>query len=172
MKHLQKFNEMAIRIRKKEAKKSKKTDPHYILKYNYMIGDANGDTSEKVKISKDNPFLERYYKLLNSLKPTQGTWGIILDRETIYKTYEENQITKDDYYFLMRIMFEEYEEEEDMESPNPKEPKFKVDKKDKEYANEFFEGVRSETEYSFLVFEGLSLKYVDENGEKHDADVD
>jgi hypothetical protein len=72
----------------------------------------------------------------------------------------------------MRIMFEEYEEEEDMESPNPKEPKFKVDKKDKEYANEFFEGVRSETEYSFLVFEGLSLKYVDENGEKHDADVD
>lgn len=162
---------MAIKIRSKGVKKSKKIDPYYILKYNYIIGDANGNTSEKLEISKDNPFLERYYKLLNSLKPTKGTWGIILNSETIYKVYEENQITKDDYYFLMRMMFEGYEEE-DMESPNPKEPKFKVSRKDEDFANEFFDGVRAETEYSFLVFDGLSLKYVDENGEKHKVDVD
>ena len=39
-------------------------------------------------------------------------------------------------------------------------------------SNEFYDGVRAETDYSFLVFERLDLKYVDEFGVKHKAIVE
>ena len=65
--------------------------------------------------------------------------------------------------FLNRLAFPEYlDEEEDEESINY----FKTDEENN-WADEFVEGVRSETEYSFLVFQGIELKYVDENGKKH-----
>ena len=72
---------------------------------------------------------------------------------------EEKQITKEDYDFLNRLMFEEYELEEDNT--------FIVEKKDEKFADGFFYGVRGETEWSFLVFEGIDLFYYDENGVKH-----
>lgn len=59
----------------KEKKQKKASTPYYSLTYKYMIGDANGETSETVEVSKDNPFLERYVKLLRSLKPLSDTWG-------------------------------------------------------------------------------------------------
>jgi hypothetical protein len=37
--------------------------------------------------------------------------------------------------------------------------------------SEFFEGVRSDTEYSFLVFENVELFYFDENGKKHKTKI-
>ena len=122
-----------------------------------MIGDANGNTSEEVAVSIENPFVERYCKLLNSLKPTKGHWGIVLEEGKIYNHFKEKQITNDDYNFLIRMMFEEYDEN----------TKFEVSKSDDEYSREFFEGVRAEASYSFLVFKGVDLYYVDESGEKN-----
>jgi hypothetical protein len=147
-------------IKIKEKKPStKKITPYYKLVYNYMIGDANGNTSEEIKVSVENPFIERYVTLLNKLKPLKGHWGVVFRENDLYKYMEEKQITKEDYDFLNRLMFEEYELEEDNT--------FIVEKKDEKFSDGFFYGVRGETEWSFLVFEGIDLFYYDENGVKH-----
>mgnify|MGYP000480385864 CR=1 FL=1 len=153
----------------KEGKVKKNKKPYYKLRYNYMIGDGKGNTSETVRISVDNPYLERYVKLLNSLTPVKGCWGIVFEDDRIYSHYEEGQITKDDYYFLNRLMNEEYYEnlDEDMED----EEGFVVEKENEEFASEFFDGVRGETEYSFLVFEGIDLFYYDEEGKKNKTKI-
>ena len=142
-----------------KTKPSKKVNqPYYSLKYNYMIGDADGNTTETVKISKDNPYLERYLVLLDKLKPTPGYWGISLEENKLKDHLKVGQISKDDYEFLKRIMFCEDSE-------------FKVSKENEDFANEFYEGVVSDTEYSFLSFEGFELKYVDEFGVKHKTKI-
>lgn len=143
--------------------KNKKVEPHYILEYNYMIGDANGDTSKKVKVSLDNPYVERYVTLLNKLKPVKGTWGLILDETNISKAFKEGQIAEDDYKFLTALMFEYWEDEEDEEDPY-------FNENDKN-SWEFYGGVEGETEYSFLVFRGANLYYIDETGEKFETRI-
>lgn len=153
-----------IKIVKKKSKKKKRT-PYYILKYNYMIGDANGYTNEKVIISENNPFLERYVTLLRSLKPTTGRWGIVFDEYRLFNHYKEGQITKDDYAFLIKMMFENVDINEDEDEEQFDE--FIVNPEDEEYSFEFYDGIKGDTEYSFLVFEGVDLHYVDEYGEKH-----
>jgi hypothetical protein len=63
----------------------------------------------------------------------------------------------------MRLAYSEsLEEEEDDDAINY----FKTEEENN-WADEFGEGIRSETEYSFLVFQGIELKYVDEDGKKH-----
>lgn len=158
-----------IEILKEKAPKKKK-NPYYILRYNYMIGDANGNTTEEVRVSVDNPFVERYVKLLNSLKPTKGHWGIVFEGGIGYGHVEEGHITEDDYDFLQRMMNEEWDEDDFEDGMSP-ETRFMVDKKDEKFASEFFEGVSGETEYSFLVFKGVELFYYDEYGKKHKTKI-
>jgi len=137
---------------KKETSK-KKTIPYYKLVFNYMIGDADGQTNKICKIATDHPYVERFVKLLNSVKPVKGTWGIILNKETLDKFLKEKQISKDDHKFLKNLMFEEYEE-------------------DNEYkCYDFYDCIQSDTEYSFLVFEGIDLYYYDEKGIKHETEI-
>lgn len=69
----------------------------------------------------------------------------------------------DDCNFLMRLAYvESLEEEEDDDAINY----FKTEEENN-WANEFGEAIMGETEYSFLVFQGIELKYVDEDGKKH-----
>jgi len=143
-------------IKEKKNKKPKK--PYYILKYNYMIGDADGDTSKKVQISLDNPFIERYVTLINKLEPLTGTWGIVFDSCEFENFYNEGQLTKNDYEFLKGMMF-------------GVESEFEVKPEDNDFSCEFYEGVRGDAEYSFLVFEGVELFYYDEFGEKHKTEI-
>lgn len=138
---------------KKEKSKKKKIKPYYMLKYHYMIGDADGYTSKKVHVSLENPFVERYVTLLNSLKP------IILEEDRIFDCLKEGQITEDDYNFLLKMMFEESDST------------FEVSEENGNYADEFFKGVSSDTEFSFLVFEGVDLFYIDEYGIKHKTKI-
>ena len=154
-----------IKIIEKKSNK-KKQDPYYELIYNYMIGDGKGNTSEEVIVSVNNPFVERYVKLLNSLRPTKNHWGIVFERNRVYESYQEGQITKDDYLFLERMMNEYYED-----GDGDGEGEFIVSADDEDYASEFYEGVRGETEYSFLVFEGITLSYYDEYGVKHETKI-
>lgn len=146
-----------------ETKPNKeKSEPYYLLTFCYMVGDADGNERETMKISKENPYLERFYKLLTSLRPPKGHWGLGLEYEHLDKVVEEGQITEDDYDFLEGLMFPESFHVDE-------ETYFNYD--EDEYALEFYEGVRSNTEYSFLTFEGFKLKYVDESGIKHKCEV-
>lgn len=148
-----------IKVITKE-KKGRKQKPSYRLEYYYMIGDANGRTTESVKVSIENPFVERYCKLLNGLKPVQGHWGVSLQPSVIRSSFQEGQITEDDYNFLMYVMFEE---ENDY---------FKSGSDEEEYVIEFLDGVRSENEYTFLCFEGVALFYYDEYGKKFETEFE
>ena len=131
-------------------KTEKICDPCYVLTYNYMIGDADGYTKEKITLSLDNPYIERYCRLLNSLTPINGHWGVMLSGSRLKKHYEEGQLTETDYIFLNQLMFEEgYENDE--------------------YSSEFFEGVKADGEYFFLVFEGCDLSYIDEYDVEHET---
>jgi hypothetical protein len=156
-----------ITIVEEKKNDKKKNEPYYLLVYNYMIGDAKGHTKEKVKVSLNNPFVERYVKLINSLKPIKGTWGLGLDKNVIYQCWKEKQVSEEDYAFLKRMMFDcdEYDEDDEDDEPDD-EPVFFVSEKCKLYADEFSDGVTSDTEYSFLVFEGAELFYIDEFGTK------
>ncbi len=162
MKFLKKFNEMIVIKDQENKAQENKSTPYYELSYNYMIGDGDGNTSKIVKVSKDNPYLERYVKLLNSLKPTKGNWGVILKDDRLYKCFAEGQITEDDYNFLSVLMFEEPDiDEEDIKKLNL----------DEKYRYQFSNGVEFETEYSFLVFKGIKLIYVDEYNVRYNAEI-
>lgn len=161
----------------KEKTSTKKKTPYYKLKYEYMIGDANGQTSETVKVSHKNPYVERFVKLLNKLKPVKGTWGIVFEYNFLDNLLLEKQITQDDYLFLNRMMgidaddADEYDEDEEEKEFSETTNVFKVEKENEKYANEFREGVTGETEYSFLVFEGVKLTYYDEYGKSHKTKI-
>lgn len=149
-----------IKIVQNKEKTEKVNDPYYCLTYNYMIGDADGNTTEECQVSLKNPFLERYVTLLNKLEPTKGHWGIVFDGESILDDFlTEGQINDDDYHFLSRLMFEDSESE------------YPISPENEEYANEFYEGVRGDTEYSFLVFEGVDITYIDEYGVEHNTEI-
>lgn len=150
---------MAIKIVKNTTKKSKKKiKPYYQLVYNYMIGDANGYTTEDSEVSVDNPYLERYVKLLNKLESTKGHWGVMLEEDRLNAHCKEGQITKDDLKFLKKIMFNRLDG-------------VQLTEEEEGYIEELSEGVRSEAEYSFLVFEGVDLFYYDENNKKYETKI-
>lgn len=158
-----------IKLVQKRKKRKANKKPYYTLEYRYMIGDANGNTSETVKLSADNPFIERYVKLLNGLKPNKQSWGVQLNDEDLDGFYSESQITLDDLRFLRRLMFEEYdiyEENDEVEGYT-----YPIEKDNLKFAREFYSGVRDESEYSFLVFEEAVLKYSNEYGEKFDTKI-
>jgi len=144
-----------IEIVKKSEKKKKKADPYYLLKYNYMIGDADGNTNEEVYVNADNPFLEKYLKIIDKLKPVKGRWGIMFEYDRMKQHMEEGQITQDEYDFLMKTMFEDGE----------------LTDEEQDFVWELSEGIMGQTEYSFLTFEGYKLTYVDEYGVKHKTKI-
>ncbi len=134
-----------------------------------MIGDSNGNTSYECEISLDNPYIERYVSLLNSLKPTSGTWGIILDPERLHNHFKEGQINKEEYSFLNTLMWDSFDDGED---ENDEEFIFDIPDENLDYSLEFYEGVRDELDCcSFLVFEGVDLLYIDENGNSHNTEI-
>lgn len=149
-----------------EKKKKKKQDPYYLLNFNYMIGDARGYTNEEMVVGvEDAEIVERFVKLMNKLEPTKGHWGVMLEDDRIYNHFQEGQITEDDYDFLSTVLFEDWEDEDDEEDED------KVENKYKELNGYFSECVRSDVEYSFLIFEGIDLYYYDESGVKHDTEI-
>lgn len=155
-----------IKVLEKKKKNKKAKAPYYKLKFHYMIGDGNGNTNEEVNISVNNPFLERFVTLLDKLEPCKGSWGVQLEDEDIYGNYKEGRITEDDYKFLGTLMFDGWEDEEAEEGEE-----YKLEAENDDHTYEFFEGVRAEAEYSFLVFEGVTLKYVNEYGEKFNTEI-
>jgi hypothetical protein len=135
---------------------AKKQKPYYDLVFNYMIGDANGHTEESMGCSiEDAEIIERFVKLINGLKPLSGTWGIVLDSYDFVGFLNEGQLNQEDYNFLKTVMF--YTDEPADE--------------DDDINGYFAECIQGETEYSFLVFQGVDLFYYDENGVKHATEI-
>ena len=85
--------------------KVKKIKPHYSLVYQYLIGETCGFKSTKLKVALDDPTLERYFKILNSLRPTSDMWYVMLEEENLVKHIELGQITEDDAEFLRQTMY-------------------------------------------------------------------
>ena len=141
----------------KKVPQTEKTTPYYTLIYEYMIGDADGNTEQEVTLSKDNPYIERYCTILGKIGPTKGYYGLSLQKGRVKKCENESQIDQEEYQFLLRMMF------------GDEKSTFVVEEENEEYASEFQEGVSSETEYSFLSFEGYTLTYTDEWGEEHNT---
>ena len=131
-----------IKIIKKRKKKGNKT-PYYKVVVHYMIGDANGETKEELKVSIDDPNVERFASALNDLEPKKGHWGIVFDSD--FDAYVENgSLSQEDCDFLDKLGEEDYE---------------------------LSHLIRGETEYSFLVFEGVYIYYYDEYGVKNDTKI-
>lgn len=154
---------MAITLIKEEKQKipKRKSKPYYILTINYMIGDADGETHETGDISADNPFLEKFCKILKKLKNPKGHWGISLECESIYANLKQRHITKDEHDFMICMMTTETQDY------NVDSKKYLKTEKDEEFANDLNELCRSNTEYSFLTYEGFDLVYVDEYKKRH-----
>jgi hypothetical protein len=85
--------------------KAKKIKPHYSFVYQYLIGETSGFKSTKVKVALDDPTLERYFKILDSLRPTSDMWYVMLEEENLVKHIELGQITEDDAEFLRQTMY-------------------------------------------------------------------
>jgi hypothetical protein len=136
--------------------KPKDCTPHYELVLYYMIGDSDGDIEKKVDISIENPYIEKFIKLLDSLHETKNNWGIILNSEYLNEALEEKQITRDDYNFLNAIMFDEM---------------YSNSKQDLIYFNEFYGCITSGTEREFYVYQDCNLFYINDHGEQFETEI-
>jgi hypothetical protein len=170
-----------IRFKEFEEKKVK-GNPYYILTIDYMIGDADGDTDRETELSVNNPFIERFCKILDKLKPTKGYWGISFSSDRLYNHYKEGQISIEDFTFLYTLMnYSEVTDEEYLEEIGDGEffdeyfenldrtLIFKVQEEQVDFIEEFASAIVSETGYSFITYERYSLIYVDENGKEWDT---
>lgn len=159
-----------IKLVEKVPSTKKIQEPTYVLTYNYMIGDANGDTEEEVDVSLNNPFTERYVTALNKLHPIPGHWGVMLEENRLHAHLKEGDITQDEYIILQTVFsygeYDPIDSEEFSEEDNP----LILSEEDKDFLAEFEDGVRADAEYSFLVFQGADLVYVDEFGVIHQTE--
>ena len=74
-----------IKIIEKSKTTVETVTPYYTLTYNYTIGGTSENVTREVYLSIDNPYIERYCILLNSLQPFKSRCGIIfLNRLRIF----------------------------------------------------------------------------------------
>lgn len=147
-----------IKLVEKKIDKTKYT-PEYELEIKYMIGDANGYTSYDETFSiKCGDVLEKFCKILDKLKPLNGTWGIVFDGG-LDRWFQEGQITQEDLDFWERYVALDYNDED----LNDEEAELLEELGELNYL------IRGETEYSFLVYQSYKLTYYDENNVKHDT---
>lgn len=152
-----------IKIKEKKTSK-KKHKPVYTLEIKYMIGDANGYTSEEGTFPVEcADALEQFCKILDKLEPLKGSWGIMLNEMESH--FVEGQITQEDLNFWNIFVERDYNEDElDQESSDMLELLGTHS-----YGDGLGDLVRAETEYSFLVYQDYELSYYDEYNKKHNT---
>lgn len=124
------------------------------LRILYMIGDTNGVTYEDAVISLDNPFLKPLTEALNKLDIIEGHWGIMLDKKHVEENKKLGNINNFEYNLLMLII-DYCDKEETIKFL--KKYNYVTSKENINYLEEFKGIFVSETEYSFLVYEGYEL---------------
>lgn len=152
-------------------KTKKSQEPYYLLKVKYMIGDSNGYTEEEGKYGfEESARLEKFCRILDKFKSNEGHWGIVLNDEYERDMLTEGMVTREEQLFY-KYVSNEYrnllkDEELTQEETEMVKGWMKEDE-EMEYPTFFGELIRSDAEYSFLVYQGYSLKYVDDQGVKH-----
>lgn len=120
-----------------------KVEPHFVVTIGYMIGDANGHTNEVFECSREElEEVSQYILILNKLERLKGHWGICFDNYPEEYPGEYIGLTEEEYDKFYEFI-------------------------NSEEGYEF--GIRSDAEYSFLVFEGIDVTYIDENNAVHDV---
>lgn len=145
------------------------TKPFYTLEMKYMIGDANGNTSNKMEIDVEHaPRIERFCRILDKLKTKKGTWGIILDDDYYPSMWSEKMVSRSEYLFFLWSL-NDYNDIKQDESLELTEAELELidtfEFKDEDDYFSFGEVISGVTEYSFLVYKGYKLTYTDEHGE-------
>ena len=125
------------------------------LKIKYMIGDAAGKTSYKADISNSNPLLIVVTTALDNLKPMAGHWGIGFTYEQLKWNLDQGNITELAFKILVASRYDEPAWVDELLGEGT------LDALIEEYGDhldDFYDIFREETEYSFLVYKGYSLK--------------
>lgn len=124
--------------------------PYYHVIFNYMIGDVNGNTTyDFICNESEIEKVVKYVSILNKLKPLKDHWGICFDNYTKEYPGEYIGLSEDEYNIFIDLLYSnDYED----------------------IRGEISECLKSETEYSFLVFEKVDVYYYDENGIKYNVE--
>ena len=136
--------------------KTPRVKKNHKLKIFYMIGDADGHTDEEAVISINNPFLKPITEALDKLGEIEGHWGTMLDDEH----YEGNRKTGNinDFEYELLSLVTGYNYDEDTANDFFKKYGYEETEQNHDYLAEFEGLLISDTEYSFLVYEGYKLK--------------
>lgn len=139
-----------------ENKRKKVYEPHYIIIHNYMIGDADGNTSTEIEISDQfEEQIEEYLKLLGKLRCSEGKIGFNL-KEKYFRLMPDLE-EKDAERLLFYLGDESYE--------------YKYYDINSDDFGLFEELSHNGGEYYFVTFNDYELFYVDETGEKRKAKI-
>lgn len=126
----------------------KNQTPYYHVIFNYMIGDANGNTTyDFICNESEIEKVVKYVRILNKLKPLKDHWGICFDN------YEKEY--PGEYIGLSEVEYNVFMDLLDCE--------FYISKE----RSEIQSCLASRNEYSFLVFQGIEIYYYDENNTKY-----
>lgn len=126
----------------------KNQTPYYHVIFNYMIGDANGNTTYDFTCNESEiEKVVKYVSILNKLKPLKDHWGICFDNYEKEYPGEYIGLSEVEYNVFMNLL--------DCE--------FYISKE----RSKIQSCLASENEYSFLVFQGIEIYYYDENNTKY-----
>lgn len=131
----------------------KNKTPYYHVIFNYMIGDANGNTTYDFTCNESEiEKVVKYVSILNKLKPLKDHWGICFDNYEKEYPGEYIGLSEVEYNVFMNLL--------DCE--------FYISKE----RSEIQSCLASRNEYSFLVFQGVEIYYYDENNTKYKVEWD
>jgi len=136
---------MPIKIGKKLGMRYRN---QYVIIHKYIIGDSDGEETFEQIVSMNNPYLERFLACCTHLTDElPGTWGNILEEETINKLLGEEA-----------SFFKEFTEE------------YCITKDIEDYELELAFYIRTESDLSFYTYQGFDIDYIDNDGVKHECE--
>jgi hypothetical protein len=140
-------------IKKPKAPKVKK---NHKLKVFYMIGDADGDTDVRVKVSINNPFLKHITEALDKMEEPEKHWGLRLHIRNFKINYNKKNINELEFDLLCLVY--NYSNNENDAIAFFKKHGFENSETNQKYLLEFEGLLIDECEYSFLIYKGYALK--------------
>lgn len=123
--------------------------PYYHVIFNYMVGDGDGETT--YDFTCDDSEIEevvKYAKILNKLKPLEGYWGICFKDVPEEYPGEYIGISKEEYNIFLGLLHS---------------------REDIGIKGEFWDCLRDDIGYNFLVFQYIEIYYYDKNNVKFEV---
>ena len=169
-----------------KEKKVKKVTPHYLVTFNYMIGDGDADTKEESEfyedefdevIQKSVHVLEEFSKI--DFRKYSKYFSNYLDLEHLNIILENKLMSEEERDILSVIILSqgngEYEDLDAIwgEDDIPPTLTREVFEKYKKYSQIWCDfNLRDEGDLGYYSLEGIEVVYVDEKGVKHEVSWD